>query len=180
MIGARGSLLRPRGGHDHARVTYAELFFDLVFVFAVTQLSHGLLAHLTLLGVVETGLLMMAVWWVWIYTSWITNWLDPDQRAGAADAVRADGGGPGAVVVDPAGVRRARPGVRNGLSSSCRSAAACSCCGRSGATTPATFRNFQRITVWFSSSGDLLDRRRPMRRGPRVGAVGAGDRRSNT
>ena len=61
---ARENHLRPRGGHDHARVTFVELFFDLVFVFAVTQLSHGLLAHLTLLGVVETGLLMMAVWWV--------------------------------------------------------------------------------------------------------------------
>jgi low temperature requirement protein LtrA len=77
---ARRNLLRARSGHDHARVTYAELFFDLVFVFAVTQLSHGLLAHLTLLGAIETGLLMMAVWWVWIYTSWITNWLDPEQR----------------------------------------------------------------------------------------------------
>jgi low temperature requirement protein LtrA len=77
---ARKNLLRPRGGHDHARVTFVELFFDLVFVFAVTQLSHGLLAHLTLLGAVETGLLMLAVWWVWIFTSWITNWLDPEQR----------------------------------------------------------------------------------------------------
>ncbi|MFI5029118.1 MAG: low temperature requirement protein A [Reyranellales bacterium] len=77
---ARKNLLRPRGGHDHARVTFVELFFDLVFVFAVTQLSHGLLEHLSLLGAIETGLLMLAVWWVWIYTSWITNWLDPDQR----------------------------------------------------------------------------------------------------
>jgi low temperature requirement protein LtrA len=80
MIYARRNLLRPRGGHDHARVTNVELFFDLVFVFAVTQLSHNLLAHLSLLGAIETGLLMMAVWWVWIYTSWITNWLDPDKR----------------------------------------------------------------------------------------------------
>lgn len=79
MIAARISHLRPRGGHDHARVTNVELFFDLVFVFAVTQLSHGLLAHQTLLGAIETTLLMMAVWWVWIYTSWITNWLDPDR-----------------------------------------------------------------------------------------------------
>ncbi|HEY4169809.1 MAG TPA: low temperature requirement protein A [Reyranella sp.] len=77
---ARKNFLRPRGGRDHARVTFVELFFDLVFVFAVTQLSHGLLEHLTLLGAVETGLLMLAVWWVWIYTSWITNWLDPEQR----------------------------------------------------------------------------------------------------
>ena len=78
MITSAKNLLRPRNEHEHARVTYIELFFDLVFVFAVTQLSHGLLAHLTLSGALETGLLMMAVWWVWIYTSWITNWLDPD------------------------------------------------------------------------------------------------------
>ncbi len=56
-----------------------ELFFDLVFVFAVTQLSHRLLAHLTPHGALETLLLFLAVWWLWIYTSWITNWLDPDR-----------------------------------------------------------------------------------------------------
>src|SRR3954470_23221918 len=48
MIAARRNLLRRRSGHEHGRVTYVELFFDLVFVFAVTQLSHGLLEHLTL------------------------------------------------------------------------------------------------------------------------------------
>ena len=37
--------LRRRDGH-HARVTYEELFFDLVYVFAVTQLSHHLLLSL--------------------------------------------------------------------------------------------------------------------------------------
>ena len=79
MIAARQSQLRQRGGHENGRVTYVELFFDLVFVFAVTQLSHGLLHQLSLMGAVETGLLMMAVWWVWIYTSWITNWLDPER-----------------------------------------------------------------------------------------------------
>jgi low temperature requirement protein LtrA len=79
MIASRQNHLRRRGGHESGRVTYVELFFDLVFVFAVTQLSHGLLHHLTPLGAVETGLLMMAVWWVWIYTSWITNWLDPER-----------------------------------------------------------------------------------------------------
>jgi low temperature requirement protein LtrA len=74
-----GNLLRSRKGHEHARVTFVELFFDLVFVFAVTQLSHALLAHFSFLGALETLLLMMAVWWVWIYTSWITNWLDPER-----------------------------------------------------------------------------------------------------
>jgi low temperature requirement protein LtrA len=72
-------MLRDRASGGHARVTYVELFFDLVFVFAVTQLSHGLLAHPSLLGLVETGLLLMAVWWAWIFMAWVTNWLDPER-----------------------------------------------------------------------------------------------------
>jgi low temperature requirement protein LtrA len=56
-----------------------ELFFDLVFVFAVTQLSHALIADLTPRGAMQVGLLLLAVWWVWIYTSWVTNWLDPER-----------------------------------------------------------------------------------------------------
>jgi low temperature requirement protein LtrA len=70
-------LLRRRTEGGHARVTFVELFFDLVFVFAVTQLTHGLLHHLTPGGALQTLLLLLAVWWVWIYTSWATNWLDP-------------------------------------------------------------------------------------------------------
>lgn len=72
-------LLRSRHEGGHARVTYVELFFDLVFVFAITQLSHTLLAHLSLAGALETLLLFLAVWWVWIFTSWVTNWLDPER-----------------------------------------------------------------------------------------------------
>ena len=53
------------------------LFFDLVFVFAVTQLSHYLLAHHTFVGVLQTLVMFMAVWWAWMYTAWATNWLDP-------------------------------------------------------------------------------------------------------
>ena len=144
-LSARTSLLRPRDGHDHARVTFVELFFDLVFVFAVTQLSHGLLAHLTPLGALQTGLLMLAVWWVWIYTAWITNWLDPEQRRRAADAVRADAGGPGPVGLDPAGLRGRAAWRSPWPMSSCRSAAACSCCGRSKRHDAGNFRNFLRI-----------------------------------
>ncbi|NNA55169.1 MULTISPECIES: low temperature requirement protein A [Pseudomonas] len=73
------SLLRGRGSLDSGKVGMVELFFDLVFVFAVTQLSHSLLAHLSVLGAVQVALLMVAVWWVWIFTSWITNWLDPEK-----------------------------------------------------------------------------------------------------
>lgn len=71
-------MLRHRG-HDGGKVGMVELFFDLVFVFAVTQLSHLLLEHLTLGGALHAGLLLLAVWWVWIYTIWVTNWLDPER-----------------------------------------------------------------------------------------------------
>jgi low temperature requirement protein LtrA len=69
------SLLRR--GDDTRRVTNVELFFDLVYVFAVTQLSHYLLAQPTILGALQTALLLAMVWLVWVYTTWVTNWLDP-------------------------------------------------------------------------------------------------------
>jgi low temperature requirement protein LtrA len=73
-------LLRIKTGKGHHRVSFVELFFDLVFVFAVTQLSHRLIEHFTVLGAAETLLLTLAVWWVWMYTAWWTNWLDPERR----------------------------------------------------------------------------------------------------
>ena len=70
-------LLRRRDGH-HARVTFEELFFDLVYVFAVTQVSHGLLHHLGAAGAVEALILWFAVWLGWQYTCWVTNWFNPE------------------------------------------------------------------------------------------------------
>jgi low temperature requirement protein LtrA len=75
------NLLRLREPGSHGKVTNIELFFDLVFVYAVTQLSHTLLHDLSVLGAVHVLLLLLAVWWVWIFTGWITNWLDPERLA---------------------------------------------------------------------------------------------------
>ena len=75
----RGAMFRVLMPERQARVTNAELFFDLVFVYAVTQLSHTLLHHFTPLGAVQVTLLFLAVWWVWVYTTWVTNWLDPER-----------------------------------------------------------------------------------------------------
>lgn len=72
-------LLRERHAHEHARVTYVELFFDLVFVFAVTQLSHAVIGHPTGLGLLHATLLLLAVWWAWVFTAWVTNWMDPER-----------------------------------------------------------------------------------------------------
>jgi low temperature requirement protein LtrA len=71
-------LRRDRSG-EHGRVTNIELFFDLVYVFAVTQLSHYLLRHLTLAGALQAALLLVMVWLLWAYTTWVTNWLDPER-----------------------------------------------------------------------------------------------------
>jgi low temperature requirement protein LtrA len=71
------NLVRERAGGE--RVTNVELFFDLVFVFAVTQLSHYLLAHQDLSGALHTALLLAMVWLLWVYTTWVTNWLDPER-----------------------------------------------------------------------------------------------------
>ncbi len=80
-VETRQALFRDRDGEDSARVTEIELFYDLVFVFAVTQLSHSLVDHLTVRGALETLVLFLAVWWLWIYTSWATNWLNPERGA---------------------------------------------------------------------------------------------------
>lgn len=71
--------LRAKDDPLAGRVSYVELFYDLVFVFAITQLSHLLLHHYSWLGALETLVLMLAVWWVWIYTTWALNWLDPQR-----------------------------------------------------------------------------------------------------
>ena len=73
--------LRRPSASGHQKVTMVELFFDLVFVFAITQLSHALLADVSIENGLRIGMLLLAVWWAWIYTSWATNWLDPDQTA---------------------------------------------------------------------------------------------------
>src|SRR6266516_876371 len=75
------SPLRRRAPGEQQRTTNLELFYDLVFVFAVTQVSHLLLADLTLAGAAKSALVLLVVWWAWNYTTWVTNELDPDSDA---------------------------------------------------------------------------------------------------
>jgi len=60
-------------------VTPLELFFDLVYVFAIGQLSHHLLAHVDLRTGAETAIMALAVVYAWYMTAWGANWLDPDR-----------------------------------------------------------------------------------------------------
>jgi low temperature requirement protein LtrA len=60
-------------------VTPLELFFDLVYVFAIGQLSHHLLQHVDPRTIAETVILGLAVAYAWYMTAWGANWLDPDR-----------------------------------------------------------------------------------------------------
>jgi low temperature requirement protein LtrA len=60
-------------------VTPLELFFDLVYVFAIGQLSHHLLEHVDLRTGAETVIMALAVVYAWYMTAWGANWLDPDR-----------------------------------------------------------------------------------------------------
>ncbi|NMN05992.1 MULTISPECIES: low temperature requirement protein A [unclassified Novosphingobium] len=77
-VPAPSSLLRDHKG-GHAPVSYLELFFDLVYVFAITQLSHNVLHHMTPAGLAEALVLFLAVWWAWMFTTWAANWTNPER-----------------------------------------------------------------------------------------------------
>jgi low temperature requirement protein LtrA len=69
--------LRPRTGEPQ-ETTPVELFFDLVYVLAITQLSHLLITtQLSWVSMGHVVFLLLVVWWAWIYTTWMVNWLDP-------------------------------------------------------------------------------------------------------
>ena len=76
MFRAR-SLMRSAASGD--RVTRLELFFDLVFVFALSQLSHHLLEHPSWVGAGETFVLLLAVYKVWVYTTWTATLLETSR-----------------------------------------------------------------------------------------------------
>ena len=68
-----------RDPEDPQRATFLELFFDLVFVLALTQLSHALIQHLTWTGAFQTLVLSLALWSVWSQTAGTTDRLDPQR-----------------------------------------------------------------------------------------------------
>ena len=63
------------------RVTSLELFFDLVFVFAFTQVTTVFSDDPTWTGIGQGLLILCALWWAWASYAWLTNTVDPDQGA---------------------------------------------------------------------------------------------------
>lgn len=63
---------------DSTKASFPELFFDLVFVFALIQLSETLASDFSFGIAAEALLFIFALWWVWIHTTWVTNLLDAE------------------------------------------------------------------------------------------------------
>lgn len=72
------SVVRRRESH-RSEVGPVELFFDLVYVFAIIQISHLLIEDLSWIGLARTAVVFAAIWWGWNYTAWMMNWLDPGR-----------------------------------------------------------------------------------------------------
>jgi low temperature requirement protein LtrA len=77
---------------DEHRVTPLELFFDLVFVFAITQVTSLLADDPTWGGVGRGMLVLAALWWAWTAYAWLTHTVDADEGA-----VRRSAGSSGVV-----------------------------------------------------------------------------------
>ena len=64
---------------DEHRVTPRELFFDLVFVFAFTQVATLFTDDPTFAGLGRGVLVLAALWWTWSAYAWLTNTVDPEE-----------------------------------------------------------------------------------------------------
>jgi low temperature requirement protein LtrA len=61
------------------RVTPLELFFDLVFVLAITQCTTMMAAESTWEGLVKGLLVLGVLWWSWVGYAWLTSTVDPEE-----------------------------------------------------------------------------------------------------
>ena len=81
-----------RQGTEEASVTPLELFFDLVFVFALTQVTAFMADDLTWNGMLRGVLIVMLLWWSWIGYAWLANVASPDQATMKALMLGRHGG----------------------------------------------------------------------------------------
>jgi low temperature requirement protein LtrA len=71
--------IEPEVESEETEVTPLELFFDLVFVFALTQVTGFMSDDPTWAGVGRGLLILAALWWTWGAYAWLTNEIDPDE-----------------------------------------------------------------------------------------------------
>jgi low temperature requirement protein LtrA len=70
----------PSAAEEERRTSYLELFFDLVFVFAVTQVTTLLLGDTSAGGFARSALVLALVWWAWSGFTWMTNAVDIESQ----------------------------------------------------------------------------------------------------
>ena len=61
---------------EERKTSYLELFFDLVFVFAITQVTSLILEDTSAAGFARSALVLGLVWWAWSAYAWMTNAID--------------------------------------------------------------------------------------------------------
>jgi low temperature requirement protein LtrA len=66
----------PTGSEEERKTSYLELFFDLVFVFAFTQVTALILEDTSAQGFARSALVLAMVWWAWSAYAWMTNAID--------------------------------------------------------------------------------------------------------
>jgi len=71
------------------KVTPLELFFDLVFVFAITQVTALMAEEPTWAGLAKGMLVLSALWWAWASYSWLTNTVNAEEGATRAVMIAA-------------------------------------------------------------------------------------------
>lgn len=144
--------LRERA-EDATSVSFVELFFDLVYVFAVTQISHLLLHDLSWHGAFHAALLLLAMWQAWMYSTWMTNWFDPEALPVRTVLI--------ATMLVSLVAASSLPDAFGERGLWFAAAYAVMQIGRTlavlwlGRRSPALRRTFQRITVWLTASGAL-------------------------
>src|SRR6185369_260821 len=63
------------------RVTPLELFFDLVFVLAITECTSLMSHHPRWTGLAQGLLVLGVLWWAWVGYAWLTSVIDPEEGA---------------------------------------------------------------------------------------------------
>jgi low temperature requirement protein LtrA len=69
----------PTAEEEERKTSYLELFFDLVFVFAITQVTSLILEDTSAAGFVRSALVLALVWWAWSAYAWMTNAIDVEN-----------------------------------------------------------------------------------------------------
>ena len=113
VVEERDEVEEEQADAGEKRVAPLELFFDLVFVFALTQITFLMSEDPTWGGLGEGMLVLAALWWAWGAYAWLTNYIDTEQDLERLLMLAAMGAMLVAALADAARVRRRRPHLRH-------------------------------------------------------------------